>query len=144
MRDMWWGENVLGNPETFSARMHIGHKEERRYGRGQCHDHVGIIRCVCTSNERSMGVPGSWSSLLRDRYNATVLSRPARNARRPSWKKFFNGVASSCSYERSREGIGKREIGGPVLGMVKRERLHVSRTYEQLTASRGIKLRAID
>lgn len=79
MRDMRWGENVLGNPETFSARMHIGHKEERRYGRGQCHDHVGIIRCVCTSNERSKGVPGSWSSLLRDRYNATVLSRPARS-----------------------------------------------------------------
>lgn len=26
----------------------------------------------------SMGVPGSWSSLLRDRYNATILSRPAR------------------------------------------------------------------
>lgn len=87
--DTRWGENVLGNPETFSARMHIGHKEERRYGRGQCHDHVGIIRCVCTSNERGKGVPGSWSSLLRDRYNATVLSRPARTARRPPMEEIF-------------------------------------------------------
>lgn len=31
MRDIRWGENVLGNPETFSACMHIGHKEERHY-----------------------------------------------------------------------------------------------------------------
>lgn len=50
---MRWGENNPGNPETFSARMHIEHKEERRYGRGQCHDHVDIIPCICTSNERA-------------------------------------------------------------------------------------------
>jgi len=85
---------VLGNPETFFARMYIGYKEERHYGRGQCHDHVDDVYV-----RQSMGVPGSWSSLSRDRYNATVLSRPARIVV-PRGRNFFNGVASSCSYKR--------------------------------------------
>lgn len=46
-------EHARQPPETFFARMHIKHKEKRRYGRGQCHDHVGIIRCICTSNKRA-------------------------------------------------------------------------------------------
>lgn len=44
--------------------------------------------------QASMGVPGSWSSLLRDRYSAIVSSRSIHIAL-PLRRKIFN--ASSCS-----------------------------------------------
>jgi len=90
---MRWGENVLGNPETFFARMHIGYKE-KHYGRGQCHDHVDVYMYVKAWVFRVHG-----ALFPQDRYNATVLSRPARIAV-PRGRNFFNGVASSCSYKR--------------------------------------------
>lgn len=65
-----------------------------------------------------MSVPGSWSSLLRDRYNATILSSPVRTVV-PRWKKFFNGARAAHHRGRMSESRRdrKREIGGSVEGM---------------------------
>lgn len=86
--------------------MRVGYKEERHYGRGQCHDHVDIARDVYTirQTQASMGVPGSWSSLLRDRYSAIVSSRSIHIIALPLvGGKIFNASSCSCHEGKTRD-----------------------------------------
>lgn len=60
-----------------------------------------------------MGVPGSWSSLLRDRYNATILS-PARTLVEEIF--FLMALHHRVRINESRRDK-KREIGRSMEGM---------------------------